>query len=123
MSSESGLSQYVQNSGQLLDAGNYNEVDALVLASLSYIEFEKVYPDYREQNVTVQQFAKDALASGVSLSDSQRALLEQVQNSDRYSACSIHNMAAENESSQWAAMTVDINDGSQIGRASCRERV
>lgn len=36
MSSESGLSQYVQNSGQLLDAGNYNEVDALVLASLSY---------------------------------------------------------------------------------------
>ena len=120
MSSESGLSQYVQNSGQLLDAGNYNEVDALVLASLSYIEFEKVYPDYREQNVTVQQFAKDALASGVSLSDSQRALLEQVQNSDRYSACSIHNMAAENESSQWAAMTVDINDGSHTSVIAMR---
>lgn len=120
MSSESGLSRYVQNSGQLLDAGNYNEMDALVLAALSYIEFEKVYPDYQEQTVTVQQFAKDALASGVSLSDSQRTLLEQVQNSDRYSACSIHNMAAENESSQWAAMTVDMNDGSHTSIIAMR---
>lgn len=120
MSSTSGLSQYVQNDGPILDAGNYNEMDALVLASLSYIEFEKIYPDYQQQNVNLKQFAKDALASDISLSDNQRTLLEQIQNTDRYSACTIHSMAAENESSQWAAMTVDINDGSDTSVIAIR---
>lgn len=120
MNGASGLSEYVQNSGQILDAGNYNEMDALVLASLSYIEFEKIYPDYQGRNVTVQQFAKDALAAGIDLPDTKRALLEQIQNSDRYSECTIHHMAAENETSQWAAMTVDINDGTQTSVIAMR---
>lgn len=120
MSGTSGLSSYVQSATRLLDAGNYNEMDALVLAALSYIEFEKVYSDYGEKSVSVQQFAKDVLASDISLSDSQRTLLEQVQNSDRYSNCTIHGMAAENESSQWAAMTVDVNDGSNTSVIAMR---
>lgn len=120
MSSASGISEYVQSNGQTLNAGNYNEMDALTLASLSYIEFEKVYPDYQDRSVSVSQFAKDALASNISLSKTQRQMLDALAESDRYSECCIHNMEAENTSSQWAAMTVDINDGSNTSIIAAR---
>lgn len=120
MSSASGISEYVQSNGQTLNAGNYNEMDALTLASLSYIEFEKVYPDYQDRSVSVSQFAKDALASNISLSKTQRQMLDALAESDRYSECYIHNMEAENTSSQWAAMTVDINDGSNTSIIAAR---
>lgn len=108
----SGLSDYAQNQQEPVTVNSYTEVDALTLASLSYIQFEKVYPDYQDRTVSLQQFAKDALASGIPLSDNERELLNQIQNSPRYEQCTVSNMAAENQTSQWAAMTISLNDGS-----------
>ena len=36
----SGLVEYLGNSNEVLNASNYNEIDALVFAELSYFRFE-----------------------------------------------------------------------------------
>lgn len=61
--------------------------------------------------MNMQDFAETILKNEKGLSEDQRELLRQIQDSDRYANCTIHDFAAENTESQWAAMTVDMNDG------------
>ena len=113
MSEVSGLDKYLNHSREILSADNYNEIDGLVFSQLSYIEFENVYNNYETKEVSVQAFAADALKTpGLQLSQDEVIFLQNIANSSRYRNCMLTNLAAENDSSQWAAMTININDNS-----------
>lgn len=111
MSETSGINQYLKNNSAPLTSGNYSETDALVFSRLSYFKFENIYEDLGNTRVSVQDFADEVLKREGKLSQDEREFLTQLKESDRYAACTIHDFAAENTDSQWAAMTVDINDG------------
>lgn len=132
---KTGLSNYVyDNAGQQLTAASYNEVDALVFAELSYIRFEDVYPNgsYADkEDVYLRQYIDDALKvlqdtnyGGLSNKDDRAnkiQLLESLRDSDRYKNCTISQMASsDGTDSQWAAMTININDGSDTGIVAMR---
>lgn len=109
--SENGLTDYVQRSSRALFAGNYAPEDALVFAQMSYLKFEKAYGcRYDGPPVPMARFA-DALCARLEQDDqNNRTLLAAVAASGRYNGCSVGRFAAENERSQWAAMTVYLND-------------
>lgn len=107
--SESSLSEYMKNANTTMDSSNYNEIDGLVFAELSYFKFEDAYSSYTSENVSVPSFAKTILKS-TKVTTEERNFLNQIMCSPRYKDCTISNMAAENEESQWAAMTIHMND-------------
>ena len=110
MSDMSGMSQYVvKNSSIVLSGANYNEMDALVFAQLSYLKFENIVELKNKKSVTMDEFVDAMLDSGKVTGDN-RILLENIKNSGRYKNCTISNMEAENDTSQWAAITVNMND-------------
>ena len=136
MSKESGgdLAIYVQNASEVMNASNYSDVDALVFSTLSYVKFEdssvKWNKSELENGISMQEFAKKMLDSSNNnkdlLNHEQKALLKAVAESDRYKDCKINNLAAIDgnkmwdagrqstisDDAQWAAMTIDMNDGS-----------
>ena len=119
---KSSLASYVENNSTPLTAGNYNDVDALVFAELSYCKFETAYAKegYADKTVTVQQFAKDMIAANPNMAKDEREFLTEIARSERYADCEISNLAAENVDSQWAAMTVDIKDGTDTAIIAMR---
>lgn len=108
-----GISGYVKQNQEVLSAENYTPEDALVFSQLSYTKFEKVYgEDYSKKSVTVQEYAKDVLNAQNDLEADDKAFLMEIMNSDRYSNCTMSQFAAENNTSQWAAVTIKMNDKS-----------
>lgn len=120
-----GLVSYVQNNDQLLTEANYNEVDGLIFAQMSYGRFEDVYDSDKgsaaynsniyeySRETTVKDFASDMLHTN--LSDDQKEFYTALVNSPRYVNCKIHDFAvADMDKSQWAAFTVDIDKGSSV---------
>lgn len=119
--SETSLTGYAAGNSERLTAANYNEVDALLFAKLSYSRFEDVYPNggYNGRTVTVTEYAQALLDADMAGDD--KALLEALAHSDRYAECTISQMqSSEGMNSQWAAMTVNINDGSNTGIVAMR---
>lgn len=106
-----GMCTYLTGNQTLLSSENYSPEDALVLAELSYFKFEDVFKDYQNRSISAPLFATKIYDKQVNLSRDERIFLLHVANNDRFSNCMITNMAAENESSQWAALTCHINDG------------
>lgn len=102
------LSIYVNSSKEKMTAGNYNEADALVFAELAYGKFENCDFGGREE-IGFREFVAALEARAESADD--RAFLQSLLNSPRYENCVIRNMEAENETSQWAAFTIDMRDG------------
>ena len=102
------LSIYVNSSKEKMTAGNYNEADALVFAELAYGKFENCDFGGREE-IGFREFVSALEARAESADD--RAFLKSLLNSPRYKNCVIRNMEAENETSQWAAFTIDMRDG------------
>ncbi len=147
MSSEKGgdIANFVKGASEHLSSGNYNEMDGLVLAQLSYSKFEDSNVNWTfdelTHGVTVPEFAQKILTSQhVSpstprdqLSDEQAFLMEMA-NSPRYENCTITDLTAceknamwdagrtssLSEDAQWAAMTIHMNDGSDASVISMR---
>ncbi len=115
----SGMVEYLSNSNEALNASNYNEIDALVFAELSYFRFEDmgVKPS---DSYSISEYANMVLKNQKNISDDQRQFLTELQQSERYHNCTIKNMQAENVESQWAAVTVDFNDGSNSSTIAMR---
>ncbi|MCI6896754.1 MAG: DUF2974 domain-containing protein [Gemmiger formicilis] len=132
--SETNISGYAASNSEPLTAANYNEVDALLFAELSYTRFEDVYKNgsYTGKTVSVKEFANAAIkeiyngAKSDDLSQDKDAmhkveLLQELANSERYADCKIMRMqSSEGTDSQWAAMTIDINDGSNTSVVAMR---
>lgn len=111
--SGSGMVQYIKNNKEALTAQSYSPEDALVFSQLAYMKFEKVYgSDYNGEPVSVKKFANDLLQKEIETDKNETSFLKELSKSERYSACEISQMAAENEKSQWAAMTIHMNDAS-----------
>lgn len=125
--SETNITSYAVSSSEKLAATNYNEVDALVFSELSYIRFEDVYKNgsYAGETVSLKEFAKEAekLYANSSDGDSQNKakFLHELANSERYVDCEITRMqSSEGTDSQWAAMTINIKDGSNTSVVAMR---
>lgn len=121
--SETNISGYASANSEPLTAANYNEVDALLFAKLSYYPFEKVYPNgsYAGKTVSIKEYAQAILASQSPNEDTNDELLLALVNSNRYAECKITRMqSSEGTDSQWAAMTVNINDGSNTSVVAMR---
>ena len=121
----SDLVSYVQNNNNLLTEANYNEIDGLIFAQMSYGRFEDVYDADKgsasynsniyeySRETTVKDYASAMLKTN--LSDDQKELYEALINSPRYMNCKMHDFAvADTDKSQWAAFTVDIDNGSSV---------
>lgn len=144
MSSTHGgdLSLYVNTTSEAISSANYNEIDGLVFSSIVYNRFEASEISWTkselEDGISLQQFARKMTTAnnknpGFINADTE-ALLEAVANSPRYENCKVTNMAACNktamwdsgrttdikEDAQWAAMTIDINDGSDTSVIAMR---
>ena len=144
MSADKGgdLAKYVGNSSELLTSGNYNEVDGLVFASISYVKFESESVRWTreelENGVTLQQFAQKVLDGnkngGEILSQEEEALLSAIMDSPRYSKCRVTDLAACDGTSmwdagrrselqddaQWGAMTINMEDGTDSAVVAMR---
>ncbi len=98
------IGNYIFQYHEKLSADNYSELDALVFAELSYMKFEncELYHD----GMTIGEYAEALLQ--VEDNEDKRAFLDQVQRSGRYEDCVITDSAYENETSQWAALTIQI---------------
>ena len=99
------LAQYVTNNNTVLTVDNYNDADALVFAQLSYAKFET--NENITKDMTVREFA-DALLKQTDSNSEQKPFLESIVESTRYSECKVVDFAAENEESQWAALTIQM---------------
>lgn len=109
--SGNGLTDYVRQNQRVLFAGNYAPEDALVFAQLSYLKFETVYGcHYDGAAVGMEPFASELLRREKVDDADDRALLKAVAAGRRYRNCTIDRFAAESEESQWAAMTIHMND-------------
>lgn len=126
-----GLSSYISNNDTMLTPDNYNDVDGLVFAQLSYSRFEDVTwtPEELSNGITVRDYAQKLLDTGTYAQGSDNyKFLESLTKSDRYSNARIHDMEALNgteywsnnsvknmtEDGQWAAMTIDIDKGTSV---------
>lgn len=126
------LAVYVKNTQEAMSSQNYNEMDGIVFAEMTYMKFESDGVNWAkselEDGISVQAFAQKMLdhKSKCGINSEQQALLKSIINSDRYKDCKIRDLAACEgtqmwntgqksrlpEDSQWGAMTIDINDGS-----------
>lgn len=109
--SGNGLADYVRGNQSVLFAGNYAPEDALVLAQLSYMKFEAVYGcHYDGAFVSMEQYASELLRRMKTDDGDDRRLLEAIARGPRYQGCTLGRFAAESEQSQWAALTLHMND-------------
>lgn len=112
MSYASNINTYLSHSQLPFNEGNYNEVDALVFAELSYFPFESVFRNYKEINITVPEFAR-AIRNHTNFisaySEDKQTFIERLIKAKRYGRCMIHHMrAVSTQDTQWAAFTIDI---------------
>ena len=133
------IAEYVINASDKMTAGNYNEMDGLVFAQLSYTNFEDSKVSWTRQElehgITVRDFAEKMLNSGVVDSNSNEyAFLDAISKSNRYADCTVNNLAACDgntlwdagrnstlpDDAQWAAMTINMNDGTDAAIVSMR---
>ena len=120
------ISDYIQESTEKINPCNYNEVDGLVFAELSYLRYEDVEWSEKqlENGITIKQFATKLYNEKVYKTADERDFLESLINSNRFKSCKITDMEALNgttywsngqskkldEDGQWAAMTIKISD-------------
>lgn len=141
------IAAYVGSANDVLTAGNYNEMDGLVLAELSYIKFEDMSwtADELKNGVSLQDFARKAAAEIKKNTDFSNVkdnhenidkyyLLKAVAESPRYKNCTVTNMSAVNgtrmwdagresqlsDDAQWAGMTIRMNDKSDTSVVAMR---
>ena len=141
------LCLYVTNEKTLMDSSNYNEIDGLVFASLVYNEFESPKITWTEEElengISLTDYAERLLDLYPEMGDGKEvpsevadksALLSAVSTSQRYNKCIVTNLAACNgttiwdegnvstisEDAQWAAMTININDGTNTAVIAMR---
>lgn len=112
MNHYSNINTYLSYAHPLLTAVNYNEVDALIFAQLSYYPFEYIICDFERCQISVPEFANLIMQQKdfeMSYSQDKQLFIERLAQSKRYVNCIIRNMCAvETENTQWAAFTVDI---------------
>lgn len=119
MSHFSNINTYIAYVSTPLTETNYNEVDALVLARLSYYPFEHIFINYKIMTISVPEFAMRIMKRpdfiGV-YSEDEQTFIKELAGSKRYHHCMIYRMqAVSTEDTQWAVCTVDIgNSGASV---------
>lgn len=124
MATGGDLKNYIEASNTVLTAKNYTPMDALVFSELSYARFEMKKADgsplfQANETLTVPEFAKrireypEAMPSADKL-----AFIKALENSDRYKDCKIPcnrlEATSEDDPSQWAAMTIQLDDKTSV---------
>lgn len=121
------MQQYLENNNEVLTMDNYNEIDGMIFSELSYAKFEDLKSDemtisnynssiieYKNE-MSLSEYASFIIDNRTDLSEDQRNLYSVIANSKRYENCTVSNFSVEtNEYSQWAAMTVNMDDKSSI---------
>lgn len=109
----SNINTYISYANIPLTEVNYNEVDALILAQLSYFPFEHIFKDYKTLKIALPEFASEIMKLPnftEAYSEDERTFVRELINSKRYAGCVIHQMQAiTTADTQWAAFSVDIN--------------
>ncbi len=113
----SNINTYLTYAKQELAVHNYNEVDALILAQLSYYPFEKFY---KSERISVPELAEKLMRQSdfmSTYSEDKQTFIKELFRCKRYSHSIIHRMQSiRTQDTRWAAFTVDIgrNDTSII---------
>lgn len=115
----SNINLYLSQSHVLLDESNYNEVDALVFAQLTYFPFEKVWKEYLIKRISIPEYAKTLMKQPDFLSVysyDEQIFVKELILCNRYRYCFVHDIrAVATKDSQWAAITIDIdNSGTSV---------
>lgn len=96
---------------------SFNEVDALILAILPYIDFEKIVPAFKKDAMTIEEVAlkldkKLLKAKGIFLGNTYK-LFDIMASSERYKNIKLYNyMYIVNEEMQFGALTMKLPDKS-----------
>lgn len=127
------LSNYVEGEQTPLTADNYNEVDGAVFSQLSYFTFEDCGYTSNNAQISVSDYAREILNNpdnykNSELTADETAFLQALANSERYENCTMSNFQYDDSlkvdgkdlDSQWAAYTVDINDGTDTSVVAMR---
>lgn len=127
------LSNYVEDEQTPLTADNYNEVDGAVFSQLSYFTFEECGYTSNNAQISVSDYAQEILNhpdnyKKTELTADETAFLQALANSERYQNCTMSNFHYDDSlkvdgkdlDSQWAAYTVDINDGTDTSVVAMR---
>lgn len=110
MASGGDISTYIRENSEILSQDNYNEADALVFAELSYAKYED-YFDSENSHIGIRDFAAEMVKH--ESNPDKKAFLESIAENPRYQNCVITDMAAENETSQWGALTISMDGSNQ----------
>ena len=122
------VNDYFASTNSPLTSSNYTEADALVFSQLSYYRFED-YGYASGDDVSIKEYAQNLINNpSQSWSEQELTFLENIASSERYSNCTMTNFATqdtlpvngENLVSQWAAITVNINDGTDTSVVAMR---
>ncbi len=109
----SNINTYISYANTPLTEVNYNEVDALIFAQLSYFSFEHIFKDYKTLKIALPEFARELIKYPnftEVYSEDERTFVRELINSKRYAGCIIHQMhAITTADTQWAAFTIDIS--------------
>lgn len=110
------IASYINNNTVKLSNSNYNELDAIVFSQLSYSKFENLSGYPGTNYGSVKDYAQACLNNHAYKEGDKDmvAFLQALAKSDRYADCSISNLAANNDTSQWAAMTVNIDNKNSV---------
>lgn len=124
--SKSDLVLYLESNKDIISELNYNEIDGLVFAQLSYGKFEHIYGGVRKKSnfnkgiyeypvrMFVPYYADDILKY-TDMTDDEKDFYTAVSKSKRYKNCIIHDLAtADVRESQWAAFMTDIDKGVSV---------
>lgn len=114
MSFISNINTYISYTCVPLTETNYNEVDALIFARLSYFPFERIFVNYKKIRITLPEFTKRIMEQPDFFnvySEDERIFIKKLSGSKRYYHCIIYRMQAVNtEDTQWAAYSLDIGN-------------
>lgn len=119
-----------RKSGEILTSSNYTDEDALLFAELSYVKFETVIKEEDKkglseqqrtikENMPLQDYCKEMIK--YTDDENKKDLLKGICENPRYKNCTIGNYESVlNHTEQWAAVTVDLNDGQKKAVISMR---
>lgn len=122
------VNDYFASADTPLTSSNYTEADALVFSQLSYYRFED-YGYASGDEISISEYAQNLVNNpSQSWSEQEITFLKNIASSERYSECTMTNFATqdtlpvngENLESQWAAITVNINDGTDTSVVAMR---
>jgi hypothetical protein len=119
-----GIFDYLAWRGDLtVGQDAFNEIDSLILSTLSYVELEKVLPiEQKEMGVSIREagevfatiHADEKMSAGRLVPDAIFDLLDTLSRSPRFQEMKIFNYVNqidEEAEKQFCAMTVEIGDG------------